>query len=401
MATTMPTSYDVLDGDVVDFIVLTLNGAHNNSTTTMTFNESIASLNYDCYLVFQEEEAGEFEIVQATGTPGANQLTVVRGYGGTDAGDYEGDEQCVLENQVAYITKIREMLVAAQKFKGLVGADASKPGTCSVGEAYIATDTSKVYLCFTTNNWTDITSDTAHSDYSVVDDADEHALYHDDGRADSWHSGLSGEHITNPTDHAHTGGATDGDPVARLIASDTLPGSVQNIGDVYLKTDENTLYISINGSDWTAYVSVPKGTMLFFESACPSGWSAKTAWDGDFLRGALISSFPLGSGGSNPHIHSLDQVVSHSHTTGNRNVSAPQSNAHPHTLYSIGGSGGSTVFIGGTTSVGSLGTTSAGSHGHSFTAGAQTSGNAGSGSPVSDSGANLPEYKSLLLCEKN
>jgi len=392
-----PTAYTTPVGDVVDFVVLTLDGAHNNSTTTMTFNESIASLNFPCILVFQEED-GDFEIVEATATPGANQLTVTRGAESTTPGTYEGDEQCVMENAVYYIGLIRDTIIASQKYKGLVGVDAAKPGTCSIGEAYVATDTSKVYICFTANNWTDISSLTSHASYGGLAD-DDHSIYHNDARKDTWHTNLTGGHITSVS-HVHTGGATDGDPIIRLLNSDTLPGSPQNTGDVYLKTDTNQFYVSVNGSSWAEYVNVPKGSLLYFESVCPNGWTRKSAWDAKFLKGALISSFPLGTGGALTHTHDLDEIVNHVHTITGRELITSVVGNHAHNVAGGPGVIGNLLIFSGASN-GSYSFSYDGSHGHNATVGVSDTDDVGNTSPTSDPASSLPAYKSLLLCEKD
>ena len=182
----------------------------------------------------------------------------------------------------------------------------------------------------------------------------------------------------------------------------TSAPSVQNVGDVYMKTDADTFYISTDGLAWTAYVSMPKGALLFFETSCPSGWTAKSAWDDKFLKGALISSFPLGTGGASTHTHDLDDIVNHTHSTGNRSISMDNSNFHPHNIYSLASASGTGTSVSTyQTSLASISTESGGAHTHSITASGLTSGSSGSASPVSDSESTLPAYKSLILCEKD
>ena len=87
-------------------------------------------------------------------------------------------------------------------------------------------------------------------------------------------------------DHSDSGAGT-GKPVRKLKSGTVAQrGSVKNAGDVFVASDQKTFYISTDGTNWKAYSTVPRGTVLMFETACPAGWDRVLTMDDKFPRGA-------------------------------------------------------------------------------------------------------------------
>ena len=80
------------------------------------------------------------------------------------------------------------------------GTAAEKPGTPAVGDIYVETDTSKVYACYTTGNWTEVgvSEPGAPTDATYVTINAEAGL-----SAETQHVNLTGADLHDPKPHDH------------------------------------------------------------------------------------------------------------------------------------------------------------------------------------------------------
>jgi hypothetical protein len=93
----------------------------------------------------------------------ANKVVICEVYhivGETSLHDFEDQQtgQGYVYNDVRNIVQPVYIAVSSQLARGVVtniqeGTDAGKPGSPSVGDIYIATDTTKVYVCYSAGNW--------------------------------------------------------------------------------------------------------------------------------------------------------------------------------------------------------------------------------------------------------
>lgn len=408
----LPTSYDTYTsvfGDLQDNIVLTVanSGGINNSTTSITFSPTakVDALVVPCYLTFLDEGTnGAFEIVKVTskGTAGSGIVTVQRGSLSSTALAHAQGAQAVQDPVSDYLATLRTMLDAVQKYQGLVGT--SLPATCSAGECYIKTDTQEVYYAVATNTWR-LLNRKDHGTFTGLSD-DDHTQYHNATRKTTWHTNLAsteGVHLTAAA-HSHSGSGTDGAPAARILSGlfSARPSSPSSNGQVYFCTDTADLYVG-NAGSWVKYSIMPQGTIILFETSCPSGWTRVSDFDGKLPRGAPASTWSgFTDGGVATHKHTLPDVVSHTHTISSQAASTGSDGAHSHSFNKYGGTGSSDVLtVGIFASTSSLLSESAGEHSHTVTIPAHNTDAAGSSAAETATETSYPPYIKLVFCKKN
>ena len=347
-----------------------------------------------------EWEAG-FEIVRIDSHGATGVLNVTREFNGSTAQSHLDNAQATQDPTAYDLAILREGLIATQKFKGLVGLDASKSATPSPSNVYIATDTDKVYICFVANTWEEFNR-FDHGEYANLD-ADDHSHYHTQARKITWHDALTGEHITTIA-HDHRGSGTYGNPIKKFSTGlDASKGTPTVIGEVYYGYDQNNLYFSADGAAWTRYTVMPKGTIMFFEIACPSGWSLVTELDTKFVKGADVDEWTgLTSGGAVTHTHAMPDVITHQHDIGGQSgIISDTDGNHDHQFKARISSGGDTCFYFDTsTSTAYMNTNSNGSHVHTISVPAYDTEDTGSNPANTDAESNNPAYYKLRACKK-
>lgn len=343
-----------------------------------------------------------FEIVRITSHGATGVLNVTRAFNGSTALSHADAAQATQDPTAYDFAILREAIIAAEKFAGLVGLDAAKPATCSPGQVYIATDTNKVYICYVANTW-DLFNRPDHGQYANLN-ADDHTQYHTETRKITWHDALPGDHITTIA-HDHSGSGTQGNPIRKFSTGlDANRGTPSVVGQVYYGYDQNNLYFSSDGSTWTRYTAMPKGTIMFFESSCPNGWTAESSLDLTFVKGANSGVWTgLTSGGATTHTHTMPDVISHSHQVSSQtSVVSSSDGTHFHMISVRNGDGANTLpFQYVSVGTATVNTTSAGAHTHTITIPAYTTDNSGSNPANSDSASNLVSYYKLIACRKD
>jgi hypothetical protein len=346
-------------------------------------------------------EAG-FEIVRIDSHGATGVLNVTRAFNGSTAQSHVDDAQATQDPTAYDFTILREALVAAQKFKGLVGLDASKSATPAPGNVYVATDTSKVYICFIANTW-ETFNRPDHGDYAGLG-ADDHTQYHTDARKDTWHTALPGDHITTIA-HDHRGSGTQGNPIEKFSTGlDSAKGTPTVVGQVYYGYDANNLYFSNDGAAWTRYTAMPKGTIMFFDVACPTGWTAVSALDAKFVKQADAAEWTgLDTAGADTHVHEMQDVITHSHSVAAQTgITSTSAGSHQHNFDARSGTGGNTLpYYDNLSTTGYINTNSAGSHTHTITIAAYTTEDSGSNPANTDSASSHPAYYKLRACKKD
>lgn len=303
-----------------------------------------------------------------------------------------------------HFSKIRAALIAAETYKGLVGT--SPPGSSAVGEFYINTSTSKWLATFVTDTW-EVLNRPDHGEYGALG-ADDHTNLQIESRKVTWHDALTGEHLTNPTTHEHTGGATDGNPVEKFETGlESAKPSAMAIGQVYYgynagQTSAN-LSFSTDGSTWERYTAMPKGTLLYFEGGCPLGWSEETSLGEVLLKGAPTGVWSgLATGGTLTHVHNMPQIVPHATTVLEDTGGTSIGQNHHHEIEIRLGSGGSsrprklTLEI-----LDWWGSWDAGSHSHTLTIPADETADSGSNPANSNTAVTFPSYRTLRVCRND
>jgi len=331
-------------------------------------------------------------------------FTVTRAVEGSTAIAHPDLDVATQDPLAAHLNRLRDALIAAEKYKGLVGT--SLPGTCEPSEVFIKTDTNQVYACLTTDTWS-LLNRPDHGDYASLG-ADDHSNLHTESRKVTWHTALAGDHLTTPTTHNHDGSGTEGSPIKKFETGlDSAKGTPVAIGQNFYGYDQNNLYFSGNGSTWTRYTTMPEGTLMYFEGGCPVGWTVQTALDGKFLKGAPTAQWTgLGSGGAATHEHDMPDIVNHQHsTTLQTGIGTDSPGNHTHSFQSAGGTGfsGPLPFENQSASGPNfdVGTTDAGGHTHTLTVAARDSNNQGSATVDTATVGILPSYKKLRMCRKD
>lgn len=342
----------------------------------------------------------EIVLITAVATP---VTTVTRGYDDSVAMAHADDAQAVQDPVEIAFQRLRDTLIATQRYKGLVGLDAAKPGTCAEGGAYIATDTDIVYGCLTTNVWS-ILFRSDHGAYANLT-ADDHSALHTQTRKITWHTAEPGDHLTIPTTHDHRGSGNHGNPIKKLITGlDSAKGTPTAVGQAYYAYDANKVYFSSNGSSWTEYSVMPAGALMLFESSCPQGWTTNATIDGKFMKGAPVGVWSgLASGGASAHVHGVDDLINHTHNISAQTTKDTEyAGNHNHAFDQRSGAGGSTLpYFQTNTSETNIYTDNNGSHSHTFQLPAHDTEDTGQSDAESESGAQLPPYREMLLCRKD
>jgi len=342
-----------------------------------------------------------FEIVRITSHGATGVLNITRGFNGSTPLAHIDDEQAT-QDPIAYdIAILREALIAAQKYKGLVGLDAAKPGSPNPGNVYIATNTNIVYVCFDGGVWSRFN----RFDHGLYANrtTDGHSIYHTEDRKISWHNDLTGDHLISPTTHNHSGATNMGNPVKKFSTGlDASKGTPSVTGQVYYAYDQNNLYFSPNGSTWTRYAVTPKGSIFYFEGSCPVGWTAVTELDLKFVKGADTDEWSgLDTGGATSHTHNMPDLVNHTHTIGSQVEASTEDGSHRHSFDAQFGSGGSTIpyYYSGYSDA-FFNTWGGGAHTHGVSVDTPDTTDTGTVSATSDSASTLPAYYKLRACRK-
>lgn len=380
----MPTSYDdvtTLLGDMIDQRTFTLSGNISAGVTDIPLTGNVSDLEVPFYVIFTSgTNAGEIMYVEGLSDGNTHFNPVVRGARGSSANTHDAEDDMSLVLSGMQMMQFRDAVIAGQIYRGIVGADSSKSGSPTVNEIYYANDTNKVYVCLAAGVWTWVGNRDDHADLIDLTDADAHTQYHDDADALTWHDGLGGGHVTGGDTHDHGQEATDG--AGRVQSGiDSAKSSIPTYDqEIYYATDTDELWISkdnVASGDWIKITGAPTGTIVaFFEAditalysgACPSGWSRYTDLDGKFPKGAPTGvTSPLNSGGGLTHTHTYTEIPEHTHTVLEQGPIASDSPGnHSHGIKKQGASGGSSLGLTTSSSVGSGGTQSTGAHTHTM-----------------------------------
>jgi len=312
-------------------------------------------------------------------------------------------------------------VLAAEKYFGLVGADASKSATPDIDQVYIASDTNKMYFCFVDDVWQEVGGLSDHDElYNLdVDDHDTGAnAYQNDARAVTWHDGLTGGHVQDDDDHDHSKGAGAGR--VQSGTSGAKPGTPSYAEEIYLETDTGEMYIGKSDlSAWLPITGAPTGIIVAFSEAiitseysgaCPSGWVEYTVFDGRFPKGAPTGvTTPLNTGGSATHDHDYTDIIAHVHNVPADSGSTDDPGTHQHSGANSSGGSGSALFWTSVSSFATRSTSSDGSHAHtakSITTSATTTkktsdDGAGVATGTSTSENGEPPYQEVVFCQKS
>ena len=398
-----PASYDDVNsllGLPGNREVFTVESIVSVDDTVFDMVEDVSAVDLPCYITF---EGGE--IIYITSLSGTDKFVCTslaeRGSLGTDIQPHG-------KNELVYVTILsknhnlmRTALTLAQKYQGLVGLDANKPATCAVGEAYVATDTDKIYRCFVVNTWTQINY-RSHGDLSNHT-VDNHTQYHIDTRALTWHGIQTGIHISSGDDHDHYTGS-EGSACVRIDGGlDANKPTGPADGDVYFATDLDggTLHVGQAGV-WGKIGGVPEGGIMAFDGACPSGWTRYFALNDAYPRGGLVTEAGT-TGGAWTHAHGYSAFRQHYHAVNAvSGVTSTGDNSSSHSNDAWDGAAGSNhqSYQGSTSS--STQSTTSGDHGHGVTVPGHNTDNAGlaSGSET-NSATNKPASYRINWCQKD
>jgi hypothetical protein len=410
-----PTNYT--DEDTIfdlagELIILTIpTGSGISATaTSVTFNETgeVSNLNVPTYLTFDTvDTGGNFEIVKVTATATGGVCTIERAQNGSTALAHPAGATAVQDPIAYHFSQLRSLLLGIERYHGLVGLESALPATCVAGETYIATDTDAVFVAVATNTWREI-NELDHSQLSASslqdDDHDTGVnAYHTATRKDTWHGLLTGGHITKAA-HNHDGTADDGQPVARWASGlfSARPATPVN-GQVYYATDTGDLWIG-NSTTWVKYSVMPSEVIVIFEGDCPSGWTRVSGMDDRIPRGAAATATAGGdTGGSSTHVHTMPDVVNHTHTIQTQTgESLDSGGGHSHSKNNHSSGSGSNTRSYTTLSTGLtqiwMGHSN---HSHSVTFPQHDTDDAGSNPANSDTESSWPPYRQLVFCEKD
>jgi hypothetical protein len=391
-------------GDLVDLAAYPVTGIQHQSDWVffVTFSPDMPNVNPGTPLVYAHPAAnGNYEIVKVISCNRAmGYISVERAQEGTRQLAYGANGYLVQEPTAGTYTALKNLLLITEKHAGRMGT--SLPGTCSPGMFYFRTDTGAFYACFSSNVWTRL-DQVDHGALTGLTNANAHTIYKTLAQAIAWHDALTKKHLTNPLTHDHSdSGAGTGKPVRKLKSGAVAQrGSVKNAGDVFVASDQKTFFISTDGTTWKAYSTVPRGTVLMFDTACPSGWDRVTTMDDRFPRGAgsgVWSGF--GTGGAATHQHDITTLISHTHTVQAATSATNSGGSHSHSMSIWGGSGGSSVPYNNSPATGSISSGSGGSHTHSVTIPTVTTGSFGVASPKTSVVDGQPSYLKFIFCRK-
>ena len=421
----LPSAYDTnisLLGDVADHRTLSLKLRIDDLAVNI---EVLGSFGFDlpCYMLFTD---GTHEIIfveQVTVEPSMIEgelISVTRGVRGTQAAAHEIETNLALTISGKHINMLRDALIAAQKYQGLVGLESALPVSPKAGEVYIATDTQNIFFSISSDGTVEngewqMVSRSTHVDLDDLT-GDSHPIYHNDVKAANWHNTLSGGHVVDGDTHDHL----DGNGVGKVLggAPASLPTPPAYAGHIYFDTNSE-LHISMDTTTWKTIIGVSAGLIAMFDDAslarygggCPPGWSRFTALDGKFPIGAdalKTGQNDLVVWGFATHMHTYSDVGVHSHTVLNIPLTASDRSSHNHVVYEYDAGSGLGILDAVSGSPEPLTTTFAGSHSHNFTYGAHntsstknTLGASGVDTGETDTVDTMPPYAEVVFCRKD
>ncbi len=420
----MPTAYDddsSLLGDLIDQRNFQLQASINASDTTIPVSGNLGDINLPAYIAFVDD-TGELFYCETIAGDNKSFTGVTRGARGTLAQSHTAAAAMKLVFSGQHLDMMKEGTIAAQQYLGLAGTDASKAATPDLNEVYVATDTEKVHIATVAETWEWSGNRDDHADLDDLNDASIHTQYHNDGRALTWHDGLTGGHVTGGDSHTH--GLTDAAGAGRVQAgvAASRSGTPTYEREIYYETDTEILYIAKDTSgpsDWVQIVGAPAGQISpFLEAditslyggACPPGWTRFTALDDKYARGAPTGvTSPLNTGGGLTHSHEYTEVAAHTHTVPSVPVAMSGVGTHNHYWLKEGSSSTQAMNYSQNSETGSSDVDYAGIHQHSMTIPAhdttsakRTSDNAaGIATGTTSTESNVPSYQEVIFCEKD
>lgn len=409
-----PTSYEddsSLFAPLVDRMIATVKTGISVEAIQITLEEDLDGYQGDpCFMVFEGGEIWQLNDGDLSFAGGDTTVTLSspaqRSYSNSPLQPHTAGEEVYFTAISHHQISFKEAIVAVQKNGFLVGTEAQKTTYESgavAGEGWLATDNSKVYICFTagTFTWVNILS---HLDLTGTAD-DDHTQYHNNSRADTWHGALPKSHVVGDEDHDHRS-ASEGAAVLRVAggADASKPGTPGYIGRIYFSIDTpegGTLFVSHDGTSWIQISGAPTGAIAMWAGACPSGWSRYTALDdGVYPR---VDSADVGTtGGGNTHTHEHTTNREHYHdieAVAVTNVTDPGN--HAHTINVRTGGGGSTYFETTGQRTGTINTTFDGAHGHTVTIPQLLTDSIGESPAETDAEDGQPPYKEIVFCQKD
>ena len=423
--TLLPGAYDdntTLIGDQIDQRIFTLDGAINDSVTTITVLGSLGDLEVPCYLLFTD---GTDEMIFAEGISGSDLTGCIREVRGTTKAAHADGASISLILSGQQLNMFRNAIIAGQEFQGLVGVDASKAATPVVNQIYFATDTKKLYVCVSAGVWEWSGNRDDHADLEDLTSADDHDTgvnaYHNDARAATWHDGLSGGHVQGGDTHDHGYSTVLGAGRVQGGVAASRSSTPVYEREIYYETDTELLYISkgtVSSADWVKIVGAPVGTIspfretditTLYSGACPPGWTRYTTADGRLIKGAPTGvTSPLNTGGADTHTHTYTAIPEHTHPISIQIATLSAESNHSHTISIQGGGGGSGLMMTTNCTTKSDGTESSGSHTHTFSVSAHNSNStdrtsddaSGVAEGTSETGSNWPPFQEVIWCEK-
>lgn len=394
-----PNSFDantILFTDLKNQVAFTLSAGVDSVVTDIPVTSLMGFTGAQSfYAVLDDGGGSQPEIVKVTSANGTGPtLTVVRGQEGTTAVAHLSGAKIILEPTKQMYFTIRQGLELVQTYSAAL----VDPAAVTKLGGELMYFNGQLYIGLPGNASKRITYQT-HDQLSGVAD-DDHLQYMTDARALTAHTNdIPGTHLTTVAhDHSTT--------AAKKFRSGTVanrPTPTQS-GEVYFATDTRSLYFSRDpgtGLIWEQYVTMATGTMLFFETSCPSGWTRVTSLDGKFVRGAPAGVWTgLVSGGAATHTHTLPVLIDHTHSVSANSGNTSTEGSHSHSVESSSAGGGSTSPFQTNAGGSSVSTSSGGSHAHGFTIPAQDTDNATHESPVTEAFSNLPPNRTLIICRK-
>lgn len=373
--------------NVLNYVVLTVS---SDNGSQIVFNETVPATDYPFMLVADNP----FEIMQADSQVNSTTIAVTRGQEGTSQGTLTGSTTVVCELTHITLEDIYDEILLAEKVLGNAYTTAERTAiTPSIGETALDTDQSIVYIGVSgsPNTW-EVFNPASHADYSNLSASVAHLQYYTTGRADTWHSNLSDEHLTT-VDHDHFDY-----PASNIRNLATQPADTL-VGGIWLENGTKTLYF-YDGTTWKQYDTVPQYMMIFRDDGtCPEGWTEKTGWDGKYLKGQSAGVWTGGSGGSLEHQHTLTDVPQHAHSVPTRSITTTTDGSHSHSRNAGGGSGG--AFRKFSYNSGGRSTGLSASHTHTATVPEHTTLAAGNSTATTELATSEPVNVELTLCEKS
>lgn len=408
-----PVSYEddsSLLSPVVDRVITTVKAGVSVDALQVTLEEDLEGYQGDpCFMVFEGGEIWQIEAGDLSFPSGDTLVTLSspaqRGYSNSSIQPHNAGEEVYFTAISHHQISFKEAVIAAQKNGFLLGTEAQKATYESgavAGEGWLATDGGKVYICFTagTFTWVNIIS---HLDLTGTAD-DDHTDYHTDGRADTWHTGLSKAHIVGGEDHDHRS-ANEGAAVKRLAGGvdASKPGSPSYSGQIYFSIDIETLYMSFNGTGWDQLSGTPSGAITMYAGACPSGWTRYTELDDGVYPHVNDGGSPGDTGGSATHNHVFTVNREHYHLINGVVATAfSDPGNHTHALaVEEGPAGGTDQLQMVTLQTGTVPTSLAGDHNHTVTLPVLDTNSVGDAAPTTTTEGSEPPYKELVFCEKD